>query len=280
MIGGCDGRPVENSTGPGTPTPTAHTSAGVRPASASTFCASRSTSASTAPGPVGDVDRVADGGEDLRGQIGDRDVDAGDAEVDGEHAAGPAVELQQGRRPAAGAPPPAALLEEVGRDQLVDPGAHRVPRGTGQRHQVRAAARPAGAHVAQQHAGRGRGVRHGAIVTRGGTLPRSPVRWTTRVGTHRMAADGWLGGRWHRPVDRHRARYPMGLPITLSEIAPRISAGAFILNSGLGKRGADEQAAAGMHGFAAGTYPFLKNVPPQQFAKALSTSEIAIGASC
>ena len=70
----------------------------------------------------------------------------------------------------------------------------------------------------------------------------------------------------------------MGLPITLSEIAPRISAGAFILNSGLGKRGADEQAAAGMHGFAAGTYPFLKNMQPQQFAKALSTSEIAIGA--
>ena len=71
----------------------------------------------------------------------------------------------------------------------------------------------------------------------------------------------------------------MGLPITLSEIAPRISAGAFILNSGLGKRGADEQAAAGMHGFAAGTYPFLKNLQPQQFASLLSTSEIAIGAA-
>jgi hypothetical protein len=70
----------------------------------------------------------------------------------------------------------------------------------------------------------------------------------------------------------------MGLPITLSEIAPRISAGAFILNSGLGKRGADEATAAGMHGFAAGTYPFLKSVPPQQFVKALSTSEIALGA--
>ena len=69
----------------------------------------------------------------------------------------------------------------------------------------------------------------------------------------------------------------MGLPITLSEIAPRISAGAFILNSGLGKRGADAQAAAGMHGFAAGTYPFLKNIPPQQFASALSTSEIVVG---
>ena len=33
-----------------------------------------------------------------------------------------------------------------------------------------------------------------------------------------------------------------------------------------------------MHGFAAGTYPFLKNMQPQQFAKALSTSEIAVGA--
>ena len=70
----------------------------------------------------------------------------------------------------------------------------------------------------------------------------------------------------------------MGLPITLSEIAPRLSAGAFILNSGLGKRGADAEAAAGMHGFAAGTYPFLKNLEPQQFARTLSTAEIAVGA--
>ena len=69
----------------------------------------------------------------------------------------------------------------------------------------------------------------------------------------------------------------MGLPITLSEIAPRISAGAFILNSGLGKRGADEATAAGVHGFASGTYPFLKSVPPQQFARVLSTSEIVLG---
>ena len=69
----------------------------------------------------------------------------------------------------------------------------------------------------------------------------------------------------------------MGLPITLSEIAPRISAGAFILNSGLGKRGADAETAAGMQGFAAGTYPFLKSIPPQQFAKGLATTEIALG---
>jgi hypothetical protein len=69
----------------------------------------------------------------------------------------------------------------------------------------------------------------------------------------------------------------MGLPITLPEIAPRVSAGAFILNSGLGKRNVPAEAAAGMHGFAAGTYPFLKSIPPEQFVKGLSTAEIVIG---
>ena len=71
----------------------------------------------------------------------------------------------------------------------------------------------------------------------------------------------------------------MRLPITPSEIAPRIATGAFILNSGLGKRGADEGTAAGLHGFAASTYPFLKDVPPATFAKVLSTTEIVIGAA-
>jgi hypothetical protein len=71
----------------------------------------------------------------------------------------------------------------------------------------------------------------------------------------------------------------MALPITLSEIPARVSAGAFILNSGLGKRGADQDAATGMHGFATGTYPFLKSMPPEQFIKVLSTSEIVLGAA-
>jgi hypothetical protein len=71
----------------------------------------------------------------------------------------------------------------------------------------------------------------------------------------------------------------MRLPITLSEIGPRISAGAFILNSGLGKRDADEATAAGLHGFATGTYPFLKDVDPRTFAKALAYGEIGIGAA-
>src|SRR3954462_957810 len=71
----------------------------------------------------------------------------------------------------------------------------------------------------------------------------------------------------------------MALPLTLSEIPARVSAGAFILNSGLGKRGADEPTPAGVHGFASGTYPFLKDMPPQQFVKALSTAEIVVGAA-
>ena len=71
----------------------------------------------------------------------------------------------------------------------------------------------------------------------------------------------------------------MGLPITLYELPARISAGAFILNSGLNKRGADASTAAGMHGFAAGTYPFLKSVPPQQFVQGLATTEIVLGAA-
>jgi hypothetical protein len=69
----------------------------------------------------------------------------------------------------------------------------------------------------------------------------------------------------------------MRLPITPSEIAPRIATGAFILNSGLGKRNVDDETAAGLHGFAASTYPVLKSVPPATFARALSTAEITIG---
>jgi hypothetical protein len=69
----------------------------------------------------------------------------------------------------------------------------------------------------------------------------------------------------------------MRLPITLSEIGPRISAGAFILNSGLGKLHADEATAGGLHGFASGTYPFLKKIPPQQFVTGLAIAELTVG---
>jgi hypothetical protein len=105
-------------------------------------------------GALGDVDRVPDRGQDLRRQVGDGDVDAAGPEVHRQHAAGAAVELQQGRRPAPGAPAAAALGQEVRGDELVDPGADRVPGGTGERDQVRPAARTPGPHVPEQ---RGRG---------------------------------------------------------------------------------------------------------------------------
>jgi hypothetical protein len=67
--------------------------------------------------------------------------------------------------------------------------------------------------------------------------------------------------------------------VKLSRIAVRVATGAFILNSGLGKRNVDPEHAAGLHGMASGTYPFLGKLEPQQFAKILSAGEITLGAA-
>ncbi len=61
--------------------------------------------------------------------------------------------------------------------------------------------------------------------------------------------------------------------------AGRLAAGAFILNAGLGKWSADEQAAARLHGMAIGTYPFLAKVKPKDFVRLLSVGEIALGSA-
>jgi hypothetical protein len=57
----------------------------------------------------------------------------------------------------------------------------------------------------------------------------------------------------------------------------RLAAGAFTLNSGLSKWNADEQTATALHGLAAGTYPFLANMKPKDFARLLSAAEIGLG---
>jgi hypothetical protein len=59
----------------------------------------------------------------------------------------------------------------------------------------------------------------------------------------------------------------------------RLASGAFVLNSGVGKAKVDDSAAAQLHGFATGTYPFLAQLEPKQFARALSTTEIVIGSA-
>jgi uncharacterized membrane protein YphA (DoxX/SURF4 family) len=65
----------------------------------------------------------------------------------------------------------------------------------------------------------------------------------------------------------------------LAHLPLRVATGAYILNSGLSKQNLEGQAAAGVHGMAAGAMPALKKVPPDQFARLLSTGEIALGAA-
>ena len=59
----------------------------------------------------------------------------------------------------------------------------------------------------------------------------------------------------------------------------RLATGAFLLSSGLDKQDADQETAAQLHGFAGGTYPFLKQVEPTSFVRLLSTAEIGLGAA-
>ncbi|HEX4220201.1 MAG TPA: DoxX family membrane protein [Acidimicrobiales bacterium] len=71
----------------------------------------------------------------------------------------------------------------------------------------------------------------------------------------------------------------MTLFAALEDLPVRIATGAFILNSGLEKLSADSERAAGLHGFARGSYPVLGSIPPEQFAKALAVSEIGLGSA-
>jgi hypothetical protein len=71
----------------------------------------------------------------------------------------------------------------------------------------------------------------------------------------------------------------MRFPVRARHLPPRIAAGAFILNAGLGKFSADEQTAAQLHGFAVGTYPFLGKLKPADFTRLLAVSEIALGSA-
>jgi uncharacterized membrane protein YphA (DoxX/SURF4 family) len=60
-------------------------------------------------------------------------------------------------------------------------------------------------------------------------------------------------------------------------IPVRLATGAYILNSGLSKREADESTAHGLHGFATTAYPEFKDTPPEKFVNMLSTGEITVG---
>jgi hypothetical protein len=69
----------------------------------------------------------------------------------------------------------------------------------------------------------------------------------------------------------------MDLRVKAWHLPPRLITGAFFINSGLSKRGADDATAGRLHGFAAGAYPFLGKLDAKQFTSLQSTAEIAIG---
>src|ERR1700735_3654372 len=71
----------------------------------------------------------------------------------------------------------------------------------------------------------------------------------------------------------------MRISVKARQLPPRVAAGAFILNAGIGKLSVDEETAARLHGMAAGTYPFLKKLKPADFARLLAVSEIALGSA-
>jgi len=65
----------------------------------------------------------------------------------------------------------------------------------------------------------------------------------------------------------------------LHNLPTRVATGAYILHSGIDKWSGGEEVAAGVHGMASGTYPFLAKVPAPTFLKALSVGEVAVGAA-
>ena len=71
----------------------------------------------------------------------------------------------------------------------------------------------------------------------------------------------------------------MTLSSMVRQLPLRLTAGAFMLNSGLSKRNADQMTANQLQDFAAASYPFLRKLDARTFARLLSTGEIVIGAA-
>jgi uncharacterized membrane protein YphA (DoxX/SURF4 family) len=66
--------------------------------------------------------------------------------------------------------------------------------------------------------------------------------------------------------------------LSLRDVPTRVATGAFILHSGWGKW-TDDSAAPGVHGMAAGAFPFLRAIPPTTFLKGLALAELGLGAA-
>ncbi|WP_326822522.1 hypothetical protein [Streptosporangium sp. NBC_01756] len=59
----------------------------------------------------------------------------------------------------------------------------------------------------------------------------------------------------------------------------RLTAGAFLLNSGLTIAASAGESAPHIHGMASTAYPFLKDMDPEEFTRWLARGQIAVGAA-
>ncbi|GAA3290044.1 hypothetical protein ACFFON_16905 [Arthrobacter citreus] len=63
----------------------------------------------------------------------------------------------------------------------------------------------------------------------------------------------------------------------ISHIPLRLATGAYILNSGLGKRNLDKESAAGLQQMASNAFPQVMDLDSERFGKLLSAAEITVG---
>ena len=63
----------------------------------------------------------------------------------------------------------------------------------------------------------------------------------------------------------------------LSHVPLRVTAASYILHQGFSKLQIDEEAARGLHGYAASGVPEVAQMEPMTFARLLRTGEIALG---
>jgi uncharacterized membrane protein YphA (DoxX/SURF4 family) len=70
----------------------------------------------------------------------------------------------------------------------------------------------------------------------------------------------------------------MNLRSALAHSPQRLASGAYILHSGMGKWKGGPQQAEYIHAAAAGAFPFLRDIPPDRFLKAVAVGEMATGA--
>ena len=125
MIGGLIARPVECSTGPGSPIPMAASSATVPVLLGQHLADLLLDPAEHVLGSEGDIQILAPLDQDRPGQVGQRDPRVGGADVGaGDHPGG-RVEREQRRRSAAGGDPAAVRRHQAEPHQQVDPGGDR-----------------------------------------------------------------------------------------------------------------------------------------------------------